>query len=81
MIVVPKQSTTESAAFTASEITAMSSAKQTLVISHQPKMTLSHWSPDVSHMILSKKMLKGLGESKRPCQAPTVVLTSLLCCH
>ena len=28
----------------------------------------------VSHMILSRKMLKRVGESKHPCRTPTVVL-------
>ena len=52
----------------------MSSAKQKLVISGPPMLTLPSWSSKASHMILSRKMLKRVVESRHPCQIPTVVL-------
>ena len=53
---------------------AMSSAKRMLVISRPPMLTLSSWSSSASHMILSRKMLKRVGERRHPCRTPTVVL-------
>ena len=32
------------------------------------------WSSSASHMILSRKMLKRVGDSRHPCRTPTVVL-------
>ena len=52
----------------------MSSAKRKLVISRPPMLTLPSWSSNVSHMILSRKMLKRVGESRHPCRTSTVVL-------
>ena len=52
----------------------MSSAKRKLVIRRPPMLTLSSWSPNVSQMILSRKMLKRVGESRYPCRTPTVGL-------
>ena len=57
-----------------SAFTAMSYAKRKLVISHPPMLTLPSWSSSASHMILSRKMLKRVGESRHPCRTPTVVL-------
>ena len=37
-------------------------------------LTLPSWSSSASHMILSRKMLKRVGESRYPCRTPTVVL-------
>ena len=39
-----------------------------------PMLTLPSWSSKASHMILSRKMLKRVGESRHPCRTPTVVL-------
>ena len=55
-------------------ISTMSSAKLKLVMSRPPMLTLPSRSSKASHMILSRKMLKKVGESRHPCQAPTVVL-------
>ena len=52
----------------------MSSAKRKLLISRPPMLTLPSWSSNAPHMILSRKMLKRVGESRHPCQTPTVVL-------
>ena len=52
----------------------MSSAKRKLVMSRPPMLTIPSWSSNASHMILSRKMLKRVGESRHPCRTPTVVL-------
>ena len=52
----------------------MSSAKRKLVISRPPMLTLTSWSTNASHMILSRKMLKRVGESRHPCRTRTTVL-------
>ena len=39
-----------------------------------PMLTLPSWSSKASHMILSRKVLKSIGESRHPCRTPTVVL-------
>ena len=39
-----------------------------------PMLTLPSWSSKASYMILSRKMLKRVGESRHPCRTPTVVL-------
>ena len=54
-----------------SVFTTMSSAKRKLVISRPPMLTLLS---NVSHMTLSRKMLKRVGESRHPCRTPSVVL-------
>ena len=54
--------------------TTMSSAKRKLVMSRPPMLTQPSWSSKASHMILSRKMLKRVGESIHPCRTPTVVL-------
>ncbi len=52
----------------------MSSAKRKFVIFLPPMVTVPSWSFSVSVIILSKKMLKRVGESTQPCLTPTVVL-------
>ena len=52
----------------------MSSAKRKLVMSRPPMLILPIWSSSASHMILSRKTLKRVGESRHPCRTPTVVL-------
>ena len=37
-------------------------------------LTLPSWSSNASHMILSRKKSKRVGESRHPCRTPTVVL-------
>ena len=51
----------------------MSSAKWRLVIVLPPMLTVPSWSSKASVMILSRNMLKRVGESRHPCQTPTVV--------
>ena len=67
-------STRTPASSSSSAFTIMSSAKRKLVISRPPMLTLPSWSSNASHMILSMKMLKRVGESRHPCRTPTVVL-------
>ena len=62
------------ASSSSSAFTTMSSAKGKLVMSRPPMLTLPSWSSKASHMILSRKMLKRVGESRHPCRTPTVVL-------
>ena len=62
------------ASSSSSAFTTMSSAKRKLVMSHHPMLTLPSWSSKASHMILSRKMLKRVGESRHPRRTPTVVL-------
>ena len=57
-----------------SGFTTVSSAKRKLVMSYPSMLTLSSWSSNASHMILSRKMLKRIGESRHLCRTPTVVL-------
>ena len=52
----------------------MSSVKQKLVISRPPMLTIPSWPSSASHMILSRKMLKRVGESRHCSRTPTVVL-------
>ena len=52
----------------------MSSAKRKFVIFLPPMLTVPSWSFGASVIILSKKMLKRVGESTQPCLTPTVVL-------
>ena len=59
-------STRTPASSSSSAYTTLSSAKQELVI--------ISWSSNASHIILSRKMLKRIGESRHPCRTPTVVL-------
>ena len=52
----------------------MSSAKRKFVIFLPPMLTVPLWSFSASVIILSKNMLKRVGESTQPCLTPTVVL-------
>ena len=74
-MVVSRRSTRMPASSSSSAFTTMSSAKQKLVISRPPMLTLPSWSSNASHMILTRKMLKRVGESRHPCRTPTVVLS------
>ena len=73
MVVVSRRSTRTTAS-SSSAFTTMSSAERKLVISRRPMLTLLSWSSNASHMILSRKMLKRVGESRHPCRTPTVVV-------
>ena len=57
-----------------SSFTTMSSAKQKLVISRPPMLILPSSSSNASHMILYRKMLKRVCESRQPSRTPTVAL-------
>ena len=62
--------------------TTISSAKRKMVISRPQMLTQPSWSSSASHMILSRKMLKRVGESRHPCRTPTVDLNHFfLCCR
>ena len=71
---VSRRSTGTPASSSCSAFTTMTSAKRKLVISRPLMLTLPSWSSNASHMILSRKMLKRVGESKHPWRTPTVVL-------
>ena len=73
MVVVSRRSTRTPASSSSSAFTTMSSAKRKLVISRPTMLTLPSWSSNASHTILSRKMLKRVGESRHPCRTPTVV--------
>ena len=77
MVVVSIRSTMMPSS-SSSAFTTMSSAKQKLVISRPPMLTLPSWLSNASHMILSRKMLKRVGESRHPCQTPVVLNHSLV---
>ena len=51
----------------------MSSAKRKFVIVLPPILTVPSWSSSASAIILSKKMLKRVGESRHPWRTPIVV--------
>ena len=74
VVVVWRWSTRTPTSSSSSAFTTMSSAKRKLVISRPPVLTLPSWSSDASHMILSRKMLKRVGESRHPCRTHTIVL-------
>ena len=78
VVVVSRRSTRTPASSSSSAFTTMSSAKRKLVISRPPMLKLSSWSPNASHMILSRKMLKRVGESRYLCRTPTVILNQSL---
>ena len=69
VVVLSRRSIRTPASSSSSAFTTMSSAKRKLVLSRPPS-----WSAKASHMILSRKMLKRVGESRNPCRTPTVVL-------
>ena len=77
VVVLSRWSIRTPASSSSSAFTTMSSAKWKLVMSHPPMLTLPSWSSKASHVILSRKMLKRIGESRHPRRTPTVVL----CCH
>ena len=52
----------------------MSSEKRTFEIVLPPMLTVDLWSSSASAMIISRNMLKRVGESRKPCLTPTVVL-------
>ena len=54
----------------------LSSANQRLVTVLPPILTVSSWFSKASVMILSRKMLKRVDESRHHCRTPTVVWTS-----
>ena len=72
--IVSRLSTRTPASSSSSAFTTMSSAKRKLVISRSQMLTLPSWSSNASHMILSRKVLKRVGESRHSCRTPTVVL-------
>ena len=72
VVVLSRRSIRTPASSSSSAFTTMSSAK--LVMSRPPMQTLPSWSSKASHIILSRKMLKRVGESRHPCRTPTVVL-------
>ena len=74
MVVLSRGSIRTPASSSLFAFTTMSSAKRKLIMSCPPMLTLPSWSSKASHMILSRKMLKRVGESRHPCQTPTVVL-------
>ena len=74
VVVVSRRSTTMPASSSSSAFTTMSSAKRKLVISRPPILTLPSWSSNASHIILCRKMLKRVGESRHFCRTPTVLL-------
>ena len=75
LVVVLSRGSIRTPAFSSSSaFTTMSSAKQKLVMSRPPMLTLPSWSSRASHRILSRKILKRVGESGLPCRTPTVVL-------
>ena len=74
VVVVSRRSTRTPASSSSSALTTMSSAKRKLVINRPPMLTLPSWWSNALHMILSRKMLKRVGESRHSCRTPTVVL-------
>ena len=73
LVVVSRRSTRAPASSLSSAFTT-SYAKRKLVISRPPMLILPSWSSNASHLILSRKMLKRVGENRHPCRTPTVVL-------
>ena len=74
VVVLSRRSIRTPASSSSSAFTIMSSAKRKLVMSRPPMLTLPPWSSKASHIILSRKMLKRVGESRHPCRTTTVVL-------
>ena len=72
VVVLSRRPIRTPASSSSSAFTTMSSAKRKLVMSRLPMLTLP--SIKASHMILYRKMLKRVGESRHPCRTPTVVL-------
>ena len=59
----------------------MSSAKRRLVVVLPPVLTVPSWSSKASVMILSRNMLKRVGEINIPVGLQLLFGTSLLCCY
>ena len=74
VVVLSRRSTRTPASSSSSAFTTMSSAKRKLVMSRPRMVTLPPWSSSASHMILSRKMLKRVSESRHSYRTPTVVL-------
>ena len=74
VVVLSRRSTRTPTSSFSSAFTTMSSAKWKLVISRPLMLTLPSWSSNASQMILSRKMLKRVGESRHFFRTPTVVL-------
>ena len=77
IVVVVSRRYTRTPTSSSSAFTTMSSAKRNLIIhilSRPTMLTLPSWSSNASHMILSRKMLKRVGERRHPCRTPIVVL-------
>ena len=68
VVVVSRRSTRTPASSSSSAFTTMSFAKRTLVISRHPMLTLPSWLSNASHVVLSRKMLKRVGESRQHCR-------------
>ena len=69
VVVLSRRSTRAPASSSSSAFTTVSSAQRKLVISSRPPMlTLPSWSSNASHLILSRKMLMRVGESRHPCR-------------
>ena len=75
MVVVSRRSTRTPASSSSSAFTTMSPAKRKLVISRPTMLNLPSGSSNASHMILSWKIWKRVGESRHPCRTPTLVLS------
>ena len=73
---VSRRSTRTPAYSSSFAFTTMTSARRKLVISRPPILTLPSWSYNASHLILSRKMFKKVGENRHPCRTPTVVLNN-----
>ena len=72
--VLPRRSTREASSSSFPARPSMSSAKRKLVTVLPPMLTVPWRSSNASVRILSRKMLKRVGESRHPCLTPTVVL-------
>ena len=73
VVVLLRRSTRTPASSSSSAFMTMSFAKQKLVMSRPPMLTLPSWSSN-AYTILSRKMLKRVGECRHSCRTPTVVL-------
>ena len=71
VVVLSRRSTRTPASSSSSAFTTMSSAKRKLIMSCLPMLTLPSWLSNALHMVISRKMLKRVGESRHPCRAPS----------
>ena len=67
VVVLSRRSVRTPASSSSSAFMTMSSAKRKLIMSLPPMLILPSWSSKASRMILSRKMLKRVGESRHPC--------------